>query len=70
MHRAMTTIPRTLIALLASSAAAAPAAAQVTRVSVSTGGVQANGPSGVPSVSATGRFIAFASTATNLVALW
>ncbi len=39
-----------------------------TRVSVGTGGVQANGPSGSPSISADGRFVAFSSGATNLVA--
>jgi Tol biopolymer transport system component len=49
-------------------AAAAPAIAQVARISVSTAGVEANGPSGAPSVSADGRYVVFASTATNLVA--
>jgi Tol biopolymer transport system component len=48
--------------------AASPASAQVVRVSVSTAGDQANGPSGLPDVSATGRYVVFASTATNLVA--
>jgi len=38
------------------------------RASLSAGGVQANGPSGQPAVSANGRFVAFASQATNLVA--
>ena len=48
---------------------AVPAAAQlVTRISVSTAGAQANGPSGAPSISADGRYVVFASTATNLVA--
>jgi Tol biopolymer transport system component len=48
--------------------AAAPASAQVVRVSVSTAGVEANGPSGPPSISGTGRYVVFASSATNLVA--
>jgi Tol biopolymer transport system component len=39
------------------------------RVSVATGGVQSNGSSGtLPSISADGRYVAFASDATNLVA--
>jgi Tol biopolymer transport system component len=37
------------------------------RVSVSTAGVQGNGGSGMPSISADGRFVAFASGASNLV---
>jgi len=37
------------------------------RVSVSSTGTEANGSSGYPSVSADGRFVAFHSTATNLV---
>ena len=36
-------------------------------VSVSTGGAQGDGLSGLPSVSASGRFVAFDSSATNLV---
>jgi len=48
--------------------AAVPASAQVTRVSVSTAGVEANAPSGRPSISGTGRYVVFASAATNLVA--
>jgi len=39
-----------------------------TRVSVSTAGAQANGPSDQPSISYDGRWVAFRSTATNLVA--
>lgn len=38
----------------------------ITRVSVGPGGVQANGSSITPSISADGRCVAFASTATNL----
>src|SRR5690606_534630 len=38
-----------------------------TRVSVSTGGVEGNSGSGGPSISADGRYVAFASTASNLV---
>src|SRR6185369_16730455 len=40
---------------------------QTTRVSVATGGAQANGESFVPSISADGRFVAFSSFAQNLV---
>jgi hypothetical protein len=47
---------------------ATPAYAQYTRISVSTAGVEANGPSSGVSISEDGRFVAFASEATNLVA--
>ena len=49
-------------------ATAIPAAAQITRVSVSTAGVEGNRQSTAPSISATGRFVAFYSDADNLVA--
>lgn len=39
---------------------------QTERVSVSTAGTAGNGESGLPSVSADGRYVAFSSTATNL----
>ncbi|MBK7875556.1 MAG: PD40 domain-containing protein [Planctomycetes bacterium] len=52
----------TLVATTSMTAAQGPV-----RVSVSSFGVQGNGPSGSPSVSADGRYVAFASTATNLV---
>jgi TolB protein len=42
--------------------------AETIRVSVGSGGVQANGTSGAPSVSASGRYVAFSSRASNLVA--
>jgi Tol biopolymer transport system component len=46
----------------------APASAQVTqRVSLTSLGVQANGFSGFPAISADGRYVAFHSGATNLV---
>lgn len=46
----------------------APVFAQVTRrVSLDSGGVQADSTCSVPSISADGRFVAFESTATNLV---
>jgi Tol biopolymer transport system component len=41
--------------------------ATTTRVSVATGGAQANGPSSSPAISSNGRFVAFVSAATNLV---
>jgi len=40
---------------------------QTTRVSVDSTGAQSNGPSFMPSISGDGRFVAFDSTATNLV---
>jgi len=42
--------------------------ATTTRVSVGAGGVEANGDSSVPSISSDGRYVAFESVATNLVA--
>lgn len=41
---------------------------QTTRVSVAIGGAQGNGDSGFSTISADGRFVAFSSSATNLVA--
>ncbi len=38
-----------------------------TRVSLATGGTQANGASEAPSLGADGRFVVFVSAATNLV---
>jgi hypothetical protein len=58
---------RALLILALSTTAAAPAAGQITRLSVSTTGVEADGFSRSPSMSADGRFVAFESTATNLV---
>ncbi len=56
---------------LAAAAVIAPStamAAGVTeRVSIGPGGAQANGASGGPGLSATGRFVAFVSRASNLV---
>ena len=59
---------RSIVLACAFCAAALPAAAQVVRVSVSTAGTEANGPSGPPSISADGRYVVFSSAATNLVA--
>ncbi|MBS0632886.1 MAG: PD40 domain-containing protein [Verrucomicrobia bacterium] len=44
------------------------AATTTIRVSVKTGGTQATGASHAPSISATGRYIAFSSTASDLIA--
>ncbi len=41
---------------------------ETTRVSVSTEGAQADGASSAPAISSNGRFVAFSSSATNLVA--
>lgn len=48
--------------------ASSGASNKTVRVSVSTAGVQANGSSTSPSISADGRYVAFQSAATNLVA--
>ncbi len=52
--------------LVALALAGQAAAGDIERVSVGPGGVQANGVSVVSSVSADGRYVAFASTADNL----
>jgi hypothetical protein len=50
-------------------AGAVPAwAGSTERVSVGPGGVQGNSDSSIPAISANGRFVAFSSIATNLVA--
>jgi hypothetical protein len=59
---------RSIVLACCLSAIAAPAFAQVVRVSASSAGVEANGPSGPPSISGNGRYVVFASAATNLVA--
>jgi len=56
------------ILVVAALLLAAPVHAQIVRVSVSTAGDQANNGSFRPSISADGRFVAFASAASNLVA--
>jgi hypothetical protein len=72
----MTTTSRALLALLASLAAAVPAAARVTRIGVSGGsdvfrrGPGTDGAAGSstdPAISAEGPYVVFASTALNLV---
>ena len=55
----------TLLLALALPTHAAPG--DTTRVSVDSNGAQANGISGVPAISADGRYVAFESDATNLV---
>jgi Tol biopolymer transport system component len=52
-----------VLTLTASGAISAP----TTRISVATGGGQANGNSVAPAISGDGRYVAFYSTATNLV---
>ena len=69
-HRARQSIKRrcATVALLTSMAAAATAeAATTTRVSVGAGGVQGDGASTAGDISANGRFVAFSSSAANLV---
>jgi Tol biopolymer transport system component len=41
---------------------------ETTRVSMASGGAEANEDGDIPSISADGRFVAFESSATNLVA--
>src|SRR5207237_5052190 len=54
--------------VLLTSPCGQPVSAQTTeRVSVASDGTQANGVSGIPAISADGRFVAFESDATNLV---
>jgi hypothetical protein len=66
MPRHSSSIP---IALLVAAVMlrAAPAAAQLTRVSVTSGGAQANAYSYSPTISGNGRFVVFTSLASNLV---
>jgi Tol biopolymer transport system component len=64
---------RRLMGFVLAAVAIIPIAAQVpsgvtTRVSVATGGTQANGWSGYPALSGDGRFVAFESDATNFTA--
>ena len=61
-------MPRVLVVLCVLAGMAGRASAQIVRVSVSTAGLEANGPSGASSISADGRYVAFESLATNLVA--
>src|SRR6266550_4538467 len=70
------TVPRTIsvvalaaagVLVLSAAAAAEPAPGFTELVSVSSGGVQGNQDSQRPSVSADGRFVAFASLSDNLV---
>src|SRR3954454_17342181 len=59
----------TLVVLSAASpATAAPATGTTVRASVSADGRQADADSGFPAISADGRYVAFESSATNLVA--
>jgi hypothetical protein len=59
---------RRVVPLVAGLALAAPAAAQYVRVTAGLGGQQPNGVNGVGVLSADGRFAAFESAASNLVA--
>jgi Tol biopolymer transport system component len=66
IHRVL--IAATLVSLLLGGGAQPASAGSTTRVSVDSAGRQANGPSSVAAISANGRFVAFESDATNLVA--
>jgi hypothetical protein len=55
-----------LLCVLAGTSTAAPG--DTTRASVATAGTQANGGSATPSISSDGRYVAFTSFASNLVA--
>lgn len=65
-HRSIPLVAALVLALPAPQAESA--APETDRVSVATDGQEANRSSGFPSLSADGRFIAFASRASNLVA--
>ena len=56
------------LAIVIPGQAATVAPGDMTRVSVDSNGVQANGPSSHPSISASGRYVVFGSNASNLVA--
>ena len=59
--------PLITVVVLASAASTATAAQVIDRVSLNSGGVQGNGNSERPSISMSGRFVAFDSLANNLV---
>jgi Tol biopolymer transport system component len=61
-------ITATLVSLFLGGGAQPASAGSATRVSVDSAGRQANGPSSAAAISADGRFVAFESNATNLVA--
>jgi WD40 repeat protein len=69
MHtrRLAPTILTLLVVLVPAGVGWATSSARTTRVSVSSAGVQANGDSGLPTISADGRFVAFVSVAPDLV---
>lgn len=58
----------TVLGLAASASAASADPQATTRASVATGGAQANGPSAGSAVSANGRYVAFVSEGSNVVA--
>lgn len=66
-HRALGTSLRIAVALMAVGAIS-EAQGDVARISVDSAGVQANATSNLPVLSHDGRYVAFSSTATNLVA--
>jgi Tol biopolymer transport system component len=67
MRRAVLSSAMVALGVLLACGVALAAAGDTIRVSVSSSGVQGNGFSSGPSVSAGGRFVAFTSTSTNLV---
>ena len=68
MHRASGCLRTALMSSLGVLLMTAALAATTTRVSLSGAGVQGNGSSDIPSLSADGRYVAFVSRAGNLVA--
>src|SRR5437867_2021567 len=61
-------MPSAMRGSVSSTPAERPIVAQTTRISVSSDGTEANGPSYYPSVSADGRWVAFTSRAPSLSA--
>jgi Tol biopolymer transport system component len=59
----------TALAVPCTAAVAGAAASTTTRVSVGTGGIEANGASYRPSVTDDGRYVAFVSSASNIIDL-
>jgi Tol biopolymer transport system component len=67
VRRAALVVSTAVLALAIAVPAGSAAAAQTKRISVSSGGAQAKGASGEAAVSYSGRFVAFYSSASNLV---
>src|SRR5580765_8002845 len=65
--RSASGVERVLAAFVLAAVAAPSFGQTTTRMSLDSAGVQANGESFIPAISADGRYVAFASDASNLV---